>query len=467
MYNNLELLNNDKLEINKIISVLTKEVHKDFKLIKFLSKGIIYLHGLIPNLIKEYIESKYKEIDGIKYLIANKVVLEGINMPIDTIFITNNRVGNRNISYNDLVNLIGRANRLNFIFKGDNLNKLISKVHFMEHETFQGKRLMKSTLEKLNKEKVNDLIENPIAESYDIENLDFKGKNKEERIEKHKVEDENLNYFSEFILEEPKNEFEKIKRYCIENSINNYFKNLDVAVNIIIKNKRAYQFNESDKIVNILNEIFIKNQEDNISDFEIVRLSEEKARNYYNTFIYFTQHLHLNQRIIKTKEHFETIAESNDPYLYIGISYGQLTSKEVGKESKHDENEKKYQRNVYIDLSDKKSDLINLAIVKLKIEEDFVGYKLTQLISFLNDFKIISKEYYQQIVYGTTNESIINLVRFGLSVSTISELRKDNQISNIELDTNGNLKAKNKNAFKKYLDSKPELYKFEIEKYLN
>ncbi|MFV8352195.1 hypothetical protein [Flavobacterium sp. XS2P14] len=425
------------------------------------------MHGVIPNIIKEYLESKYKEIEGIKYLIANKVVLEGINMPIETIFITNNRLGNRNISYNDLVNLIGRANRLNFIFKGKSLNRLISKVHFLDHEIFQGKRSMKKTMEKLNKEKVKDVIENPIAENYDIEKLDFKGNNVKERIEKQKEEDDNLNYFSDFILEEPKNEFEKIKRYCIENSISNYFKNLDLAVNTIIKNKSIYQFNENDKVIDIINKIFICNQGDNIGDFEIVRLGEEKARNYYNTFIYFTQHLNLNQRIVATKEYFDKKAKSHDSYLYIGTSYGQLTSKEAGKTSKHDDDEHKYESKVYIDLSDEKSDLINLAIVKLKIEEDFVGYKLTQLISFLNDFNIIPKEYYQQIVYGTTDESVINLVRFGLSVSTISELRKDNQISNVELDGNGNLKAKDKNVFKKYLEAKSELFKFEIEKYLN
>lgn len=467
LFNNLDFLQNRNEEIDKIINVLSNEVHKDFKLINHLKKGIVYLHGLIPNTIKEYIESKYKQVDDIKYLVANKVVLEGINMPIETIFIANNRLGRKNISYNDLINLIGRANRLNFIFSDKNLNRLISKVHFLEHEIFQGKNTMESTIKKLNLEKVKDIIENPIVENYDIEKIDFKGKNSEERKEKQKIEDDNLNYYSDFILTQPKNEFEKIKRYCIENSISNIFKNLDLAVESIIENKQKFKFNENVKIVDIIDEIFIKNQQDNISDFEILRLNETKAKNYYNTFIYFTQHLNLNQRIISTKDYFEKKAKSDDPYLYIGTSFGKLTSKEAGKKSKHDEDQNKYQSKVYIDLTDKKSDLINLAIVKLKIEEDFVGYKLTQLISFLNDFNIISKEYYQNVVYGTVDESIINLVRFGLSVSTISELKKDNQIYNITLDRNGNLKAKNKNVFIKYLEKKPELFKFEIEKYLN
>lgn len=464
LYNNLRDPKEDNLEIKKIISVLKKEVHKDFKLAKFLSKGVIYLHGKIPNIVKEYIESKYREIDEIKFLVANKVVLEGINMPIETIFITNNRVGKRNISYNDLINLIGRANRLNFIFNDKTLDKLISKIHFLDHEIFQGKRSMMSTMEKLNRENVKDVIENPIAESYNIEQLNLASN---ERITKQKLEDKKINDFSDFVLEEPKNEFDKIKRYCIENSISNYFESIDLAVQIIIKNINNYIFNENDKIVDIINEIFVKNQVDNITDFEISRLNEVKARNYYNNFIEVVQHMHLNQRIISTKEYFDKKAKTDDPYLFIGPSYGQLTSKEAGKRSKYDEDAEKYDSKVYIDLSDIQVDLINIAIVKLKIEEDFIGYKITQLISFLHDFGIIPNDYYLKITYGTTNSSIIDLVRFGLSVSTISELKKDSQISNIGLDNNGNLKAKDIITFREYLSSKPELFKFEIEKYLN
>lgn len=465
LYNNLSFLE-DNEEIKKITTVLKKEVHKDFKLIRFIQKGIVYLHGMIPNIIKEYIESKYREINDIKYLVANKVVLEGINMPIETIFITNNRVGRKNITYNDLINLIGRANRLNFIFKNNNIDKLISKIHFLEHDTFQGKNSMNSTLELLNKEKVKDIIQNPLSENYDIEKIEFSGQNKEEKKKKQEEEDKKLNNFSDFILEEPKNEFERIKRYCIENSISSYYKDIDLAVETILTNIKNYQFEEEDKIVDILNEIFIKNHNINVDDFEIIRLNQEKARNYYNNYIYITQHLHLNQRIISTKEYFEKKSKSNDPYLYIGGSYGELTAEEAGKSSLHN-NEKKYQQKVYINLSNQKIDFINIAIVKLKMEEDFVGYKLTQLISFLNDFKIIPNDYYLKIVYGTTNGEIINLVRFGLSTSSISELKRDNQLSNLVLDKNGNLSTKNQNDFKTYLTSKPELFQFEIQKYLN
>lgn len=56
-------------------------------MIKTLNFGVIYLHGKLPDIIKEYVESKFKEIPSIKYLVANNVILEGINLPIDSLYI--------------------------------------------------------------------------------------------------------------------------------------------------------------------------------------------------------------------------------------------------------------------------------------------------------------------------------------------------------------------------------------------
>lgn len=121
---------------------------------------------------------------------------------------------------------------------------------------------------------------------------------------------------------------------------------------------------------------------------------------------------------------------------------------------------------MYVNLS-RKTDvqLVNLAIVKLKIEEDFVGFKLNKLIVFLYDFKLITEDYYFNYVYGTTDLNIINLVRFGLNVNIVKKLQTDNQIINLSVDLNGNLKSNEE--FLIYKDSQNELFKFELNKYLS
>lgn len=75
---------------NKDIDVLIKDledfVHKEFFIIELISKGIICLHGKMPDIVKEYLEYKFKNIDNLRFVIANSVILEGINLPIDTLF---------------------------------------------------------------------------------------------------------------------------------------------------------------------------------------------------------------------------------------------------------------------------------------------------------------------------------------------------------------------------------------------
>jgi superfamily II DNA or RNA helicase len=473
----LDLSENDN--VKQVIETLKKEVHTSFQMIRCLKKGIVYIHGKIPNIIKEYIETKFKDIEEIKYIVANTVILEGINLPIETIFIATNKAGksNERLDLKSLINLIGRANRLNYVFDKNtkDLNKLISKIHFLEHDYYQGEKgkdernSIINSLKKLNENKLKDLIKNPIIETYDIDKLPpFSGDTKEKRIEnkeKHHKEDLSLLSFSEFVLEIPKNEIDRMKKYFIENSIEQYFDNLDIVIDNVVKNIQSYTFNEKHKIVDIIYEILIINNIENIKDFEVERLKNKEARDYYNYFIEVTQRMSLNQRINRTKKYFDDKTKDGDPYLYIGSGYGEITSREAGKQSKHDK-ENKYESNVYINLLDTEQDIVNLAIVKLKIEEDFVSYQLTLLIAFLYDFGVISKDYYYHYIYGTTDEKTINLVRFGLSISVISKLQDDGEVDNLEIDKNGNLKSKNEVEFEKYLKKQPELFQFEIRKYL-
>lgn len=476
----LELSKNLNVDLSKnpfidnILSTLKKEVHSSFHLISCVKKGVVYIHGKIPNIIKEYIEAKFKEIPELTYIVANKVILEGINLPIETIFIANNKIGRKNIGLNDLLNLIGRANRLNYVFstKNKKLDSLISKIHFLNHPYYQGAYSIISSLSILNKNKLKDVIENPILENYNIDELTFSDATEEkrkEKKEKHQKEDENLINYSEFVLNSPKDEIDRMKKYFIENSIEKYFDNLDKAVKVVLDNISNYKFDAEHKIIDIIYEILLNNNLENITDFELDRLKNKSARNYYNFFIEVTQKRHLNHRINATIKHFNNKIKLGDPYLYIGSGYGEKTSTEAGKPSRYDEENpnKKWESKVYVDLENTKQDHVNLAIVKLKIEEDFISYQLTLLIAFLYDFGVIPKDYYYYYIYGTTDEKMINLARFGLNISIVTKLQEDNQADNLILDDNGNLSIKNKTEFQKYLELQPVLFQFEIQKYLS
>ncbi|WP_298117124.1 DEAD/DEAH box helicase [Flavobacterium sp.] len=452
LFKNEKPIKNEK--ILNVINTLRKEVHNSFYAVELLEKGIVYIHAKIPNIIKEYLEFQFKTIAEIKYIIANQVILEGINLPIETIFITSSRANE--MKGKELINLIGRVNRLNYVFNSNNLNQLISKIHFLNSEPFQGARDIRKTIELLRNQSFEDKIENPLIENYEIEKL----KLSEARKEKHEKEDTIIISSSEFILIKPSNRKDFLKKYFIENSIDDFFYDLEVACENIIKNIDVFKFEFSIKVVDIINNILIKNNVENIRDFEVERLKNDKATNYYNYFLEITQKQALNERINSTFKYFKEKANSNDPFLFIGETYGD----EIRISEKYKNN--KYNREVYINLSNKKDkELINLAIVKLKIEEDFVSFKLNKLIIFLYDFDIISEEYYLLYIYGTTEKKLIDLVRFGLSINLIKQINEDGEMKNLYLDKNGNLNAKKE--FNNYLENQSELFKFEIRKYLN
>ncbi|WP_160111083.1 hypothetical protein [Dysgonomonas sp. Marseille-P4361] len=246
-----------------------------------------------------------------------------------------------------------------------------------------------------------------------------------------------------------------------------------MAIKIILKNKAYCKFNKEDKVLDIIYKILIKENESNIRDYELERLKHKKARNYYNNYLLVVQKQSLKERIKSTLEFFKEKAkypEKDDRLLYIGYSYGE-TIRNTERYINDKDEKTKLPKNVYIDLGkyiNNTKYLVNLAIVKLKMEEDFVSYKLTQLIVFLYDFKIIDTKYYNQYIYGTTDSRTIELVRFGLNISVISKLIQDDQISNLTLDKNGNLHIlpQSKKTFEKYLNSQPQLFQFEIRKYI-
>ena len=108
--------------------------------------------------------------------------------------------------------------------------------------------------------------------------------------------------------------------------------------------------------------------------------------------------------------------------------------------------------------------MVNLAITKLKIEEDFVDNKLLKFFQLLFDYDLLTQDEYNEAVYGTNDTKKIELIKMGLTINIINRLEEDKQLNNVNLDCNNNLKV-NKN-FEEYRESVDDFYRFELDKYL-
>lgn len=106
-------------EIESLIELTAKIVHKDYILNKVLKRGIAFHYGNMPLVVKNEIEELFSN-GKIKYLICTSTLLEGVNLPARSIFIRNPKRGNRHpMSEDDFWNLAGRAGRLKREFQGN------------------------------------------------------------------------------------------------------------------------------------------------------------------------------------------------------------------------------------------------------------------------------------------------------------------------------------------------------------
>lgn len=105
-------------EVEKAIAQIKEYIHPDYYLANLLNKGVAYHHGKLPQLIRNVIESLYKN-ELVSYVFCTSTLLEGVNMPTKNLFVLNNRNGLNKLEEIDFWNLVGRAGRLNVELSGN------------------------------------------------------------------------------------------------------------------------------------------------------------------------------------------------------------------------------------------------------------------------------------------------------------------------------------------------------------
>jgi hypothetical protein len=444
-------------EVNEVVQVLANEIHPDFYGIKHLKHGVIYLHGKLPDLVKEYLEYKYKTLSELKYVVANSVILEGMNLPIDTLFIFNTR----SLQGKELMNLIGRVNRLNTIFgQGESrLDRLLPKVHFINNEDhYQKNSKMEKKIKLLRSRVFDDVVRNPILEAFDIETLSKQAASKEKYVEKVTAVQEN----ERFLTAIPETKEDEIRQYLIQSGIIEFYSDPAEVIHRFIAEYPAIATNPPESwitapMMDKIEYLFLRDIE-SISDFEVSRLSHAEARNYYELHILVAQKRALNENINLQFRYFKERAKSQNSKLYFGPSYGE--------EARETRSYPGDPNKVYVDLANKNErQLVNLAVVKLKMEDDFVSFKINKFIVMLFDYGLISVDDYNRYIYGTTDEKKIQLTKYGLSVGMISRLEEDGQLNNLEFDEFNNLRSTP--ALEEFLLTVNDFYRFEIRRYIS
>lgn len=409
-------------------SDLIEFIGEDYYIVDIIRKGVIYIHGEMPDLIKHYLLDIYRKNDDIKYLFTNSSVLEGVNTPSDALFIYSYRIGVDIMSPQDFINLRGRINRISEIVKSNDLKRLICETHFNCQSDYAKNKVRKEIIDPCYGIIHNDCIRNEYLEKYDNTDAsnDFISSLKQIKLIDYEID------IKEIFNKEIENDDNNTINQCLLNDIvlND---NQKIGIEGRLKKYHNKKINNIQDLLFAIDEIFdLKDSE----DIEITRLHNNEARRFYSVLLSWV----VEGKTIKEKSSRMTnyyIKKGAGELIYIGkrgeicaelfenklvICKNGLSNYRVDKNN----NPIRLKRLWMINNHDK-TKLYNICIVKIKIEEDFISFKLIPFIETIKDLDdtIIDESLYNLIKYKSSKKFEIDLIKEGVSIYLARELNNE------------------------------------------
>lgn len=391
---------------------ISEYLQPQYNLLTCLRKGIIYHHGSVPDAIRIYIEDLYKKYDAVRYVITSSTLLSGVNLPAERMFILDNKRGRSNLSHDSFKNLVGRVCRFSEIFNDEtgNLHRLEPQIYLVFGKYFAQNANCERFLRNVAKVEQNykDAVDNVLLSEAKIT---------ADNEEKLRQASEFIENYENGVVEDYQERYTSTVagKACIMNGITEF----DVfAYEVAIQQQvDAYQgeslkISDSNTLLETINELFIQHLPDNGTE-SLKRLTNKEARNFYSMMFEWR---------VENKSYAEMIS------LFVGY-WNQLYKKDrnvmvyVGKwgdVKRPGSNVARYTKFV----GKNRTQLVNLAIVRIKEEQDFIDNTLTKYVEVLHDLDLIEDGFYAQIKYGTDDERTICLIKNGLSLSSAMLLIK-------------------------------------------
>ena len=377
-----------------------------YHLLSCLRKGIIYHHGSVPDAIRIYIEDLYKKEKAIKYVISSSTLLSGVNLPAERMFILDNRRGRSNLSHDSFKNLVGRVCRFSEIFNKDKgtLQRLEPQIYLIFGRYFARMANCDKFLRSVAKveQRYQDDVKNVLLSQTEI-NI-----NNEDML---RQASEFIENYENGVIEDYQDRYTKtaVGKACIMNGISEidiFSHETDMQQQVSNYQEWNLKINDSNQLLEIINELFIQYLPDSGQD-NLKRLENKEARKFYAMMFGWR---------ISNKSYSEMISlfVSYWHQLYINDRNVMVYVGKWGDEKRPGSNVSHYTKFI----GKNRTQVINLAIVRIKEEQDFIDNMLIKYVEVLHDLKIIEDRFYAQIKYGTDDEDTICLIKNGLSLSS-------------------------------------------------
>lgn len=391
---------------------ISEYLQPQYNLLTCLRKGIIYHHGSVPDAIRIYIEDLYKKDDAVRYVITSSTLLSGVNLPAERMFILDNKRGRSNLSYDSFKNLVGRVCRFSEIFNDEtgNLYRLEPQIYLVFGKYFAQNANCESFLRNVAKVEQNykDAVDNVLLSEAKIT---------ADNEEKLRQASEFIENYENGVVEDYQERYTNTVsgKACIMNGITEFdvfAHEATIQQQVDVYQSESIKISDSNTLLETINDLFIQHLPDNGVE-SLKRLENKEARNFYSMMFEWR---------VKNKSYAEMIS------LFVGY-WHQLYKKDrnvmvyVGKWGdikRPGSNIARYTKFV----GKTRTQVVNLAIVRIKEEQDFIDNTLIKYVEVLHDLDLIEDRFYAQIKYGTDDERTICLIKNGLSLSSAMLLIK-------------------------------------------
>lgn len=399
--------------ISDAIAAISDYIHPQYDLLKCIKKGVAYHHGAMPDIVRLYVESIFTNNKQVKHLVTNSTLLEGVNIPAERLFLLTYRIGRGNLSRSQFKNLAGRICRFSEAFRSTNndLMMLEPEIHLIKSTYSASNANVSSFLKNTAnvslsiKDKVDNVLLKPVEVDLNEKEEQTLKESIEylENIEPNTIEGEDV-YYAE----------SEIVSFCYKNNITSI--NLKENAARLESNHKVYlssfetSINDVLSLMNSIELIFIRHLDVRNRNFK--RLENPAARNFYAMLLDLRMKgSSYKQMVARFLSYWKSIA---NPIVFVGSKWGEM-SYDMGDYNDY-----------FIDIRKKdQAQRINLAIVRIKEEMDFLDHELMKYIDTLADLELIETGFYERIRYGSSDSRIIVLMKNGFSIDLAKCLLND------------------------------------------
>ncbi|MTJ02162.1 DEAD/DEAH box helicase [Idiomarina piscisalsi] len=403
MINFLPIVQNE--QINLAIDELSEGFAPEYLIVEGLKRGVVYHHGSMTEPVRNYVEHLFRECAELKYLVSSSTLLEGINMPIERLFLMCTKKGIGNLTAAHFKNLVGRVNRFSQIFSEsdyNNIKKLKPEIHLIGTDKYSAANanFQKFLQNRVNvRKKIKDKPENVLLEAVAIVDSNKKeythAITRLENLEKGVVNDYQYQYTET-----------EVGNLLISNSVNEIeVFDKELEIHQAIENIKDESITNTNQLMDVLYNCFVCFIEETEVDSPLLRLENQEAKTFYAMLLDWKIDKKPFKLMIRLFMNYwdDLIQRIPNFQIYVG-KWGD----EVRRSGGH--------KTHYTQIGGKtKAEKINLAIVRIKEEEDFIEHELLRFIEILNDLNKINSNFYKKVKYGTTDDETIKLIKIGLS----------------------------------------------------